>query len=150
MCSLYFDRLNEFHDVSPLQLHHIDNLAALLITMFEVIYSFGILFIACELCQRVDFAFSECNVMIDQFAWYSVPADVQRMLPLILNFMQQPIELKCFGSSSCDRETFKYVRLTTTRHCHSSHDKFFYHWKLYFQIVKTAFSYFTILRKFND
>lgn len=83
----------------------------LLITIFEVIYSFGVLLIACELGQRINLAFMECSDMFDQFEWYSFPAEIQRMLPLILNFMQQPIEVKCFGSTTNDRDTFKYVKL---------------------------------------
>jgi hypothetical protein len=45
--------------------------------------------------------------MIDQFKWYLFPSEIQRMLPLILNFAQQPIEIKCFGNMKNDRDTFK-------------------------------------------
>lgn len=93
-----------------LQQHHTDSWAKLSITICEVIYSFGILFTACELGQRVKFAFNECEDMIAQFKWYYFPAKIQRRLPLILNFAQQPIETKCCGSMACNRETFKNVR----------------------------------------
>ena len=79
--------------------------------MIQVTYAFGVMFVACELGQRLNLAFDECNDMIDQFNWYLFPAEIQRMLPLILNFMQQPVEIKCFGSTALDRETFKYVRV---------------------------------------
>lgn len=81
------------------------------ITIFEIFYAFGALLIACEVCQRVNIAFEECGDMVVQFEWYLFPIDIQRMLPLILNYMQQPIEIKCFGSVTCDRETFKFVRI---------------------------------------
>lgn len=77
--------------------------------MFEVFYSFGVLLIICEICQRVNFAFNECNEMTNQLQWYLFPADIQRMLPLIFNYMQQPVDIKFFGSAACDRETFKHV-----------------------------------------
>ena len=81
--------------------------------MVQVIYAFGVLLITCELGQQINLAFIDCSDMIDQFDWYLFPIEIQRMLPLILNFAQQPIEVKCFGSAACDRETFKYVRVYT-------------------------------------
>ena len=81
----------------------------MLTTIIEVAYAFGILFTACELGQRMNHAFNECNDMIDQFDWYLFPANIQRMLPIIINFAQQPIVIKCFGSTAAVRETFKYV-----------------------------------------
>lgn len=92
-----------------IQLHHSDGSKVLSITIFQVIYPFAVLLITCELCQQMNFAFDECNDMIVQFEWYLFPADVQRMLPLIINFTQQPVEINCFGSTAADRETFKYV-----------------------------------------
>lgn len=90
-------------------MHHSDNLAAFSITMIEAFYAFGLLFMACELCQRAIVVFDECSEMVDQLEWYLLPTKIQRMLPLILHFNQQPIEIKCFGSAACNRETFKYV-----------------------------------------
>lgn len=126
----------------PIQLHHSDISLALSITLFEVIYSFGVLFITCELGQRVNLAFNECNDMVEQFDWYSFPANVQRMLPLILHFMQQPIETKCFGSTTCDRETFKQVK-----HCNSISQaiRFIKCWKLDFEIFRWSTRRFHIL-----
>lgn len=69
------------------------------------------MFIACELCQRVNLAFSECNDITDQFEWYLFPAEAQRLLPMIIYFAQQPVDVKCYGSTACDRETFKSVSM---------------------------------------
>lgn len=79
--------------------------------MIEVIYAFGVLFVACEIGQRINLAFDDCPEMVNQCEWYSFPAEVQRIVPLILNFTQQPFVVKCFGSKACDRETFKCVSL---------------------------------------
>lgn len=81
----------------------------LLITIFEVIYAFGILFIACELGQCLNLAYDECSEMVNQFDWYLFPTEIQQMLPQILNFAQQSLEIKCYGTANCDRETFKSV-----------------------------------------
>lgn len=95
-----------------IQLHHEDNFAVILITMVEVFYGFGVMFVACELSQRVNLAFDECNDMITQFEWYLFPAEIQRMLPLTMKYTQQSVEINCFGSTACNRETFKYVSVT--------------------------------------
>lgn len=59
--------------------------------------------------QRTQLAFEESSAIVDQFEWYRFPAEIQRMMPLILSFTQQPVEFVCFGSIACNRETFKYV-----------------------------------------
>ena len=92
-----------------IQMHHDDDLLVLLGTMVKVNSSFGILLIACELCQQTNQAFDECSDMVKQFDWYLFPVEIQRTMPMILYFTQQPIELICFGSWPCNRETFKYV-----------------------------------------
>lgn len=93
------------------QMHHDGNLAVLFLTVIQVVYAIGILFISCELCYRISHAFDECSGMFDQLSWYRFPANIQRMLPMILHFTQQPIRIKLFGSSACNRVTFKYVSM---------------------------------------
>lgn len=114
-------------------------------------YAFGILSASCELGQRITVAFDECNVLIYHCDWYLSPVEIQRILPIIVNFAQQPIVIKCFGSAACDRETFKYVRVPQNLRL-----QFIFAGTdivsefLYFQIIKSAFSYFTMLRQFYD
>lgn len=58
--------------------------------------------------SRANVAFDECYEMIDQFEWHLLPAEIKRILPLILNFTQQPIS----GSAAVgDPETFKSAGL---------------------------------------
>lgn len=90
-------------------MQHGDDSAVLLITAFQIFYAFFFMFIGCELSQRVNVAFDECNDMVEQFDWYLLPSEIQRMLPFIMHFSQQPVEINCFGSWACDRATFKYV-----------------------------------------
>lgn len=77
----------------------------------EVVYAFGILFATCELCQRVNLGFAECNVVIMQFKWYLFPANIRRILPLIIHYTQQDVDINCFGTSACNRITFKLVSI---------------------------------------
>lgn len=81
----------------------------LLIIVIQTFYAFAILFIACELCQRVNLAFDQCRKILNRFKWYLFPMQIQRMLPILIHFAQQPIEIKWFGSKACDRKSYKYV-----------------------------------------
>lgn len=87
------------------------NLLALLLTVFVACYGLGILFLACELSQRLGNAFSEIDRMIEQLDWYLFPVNIRRLLPIIIAVAQKPVNLECFGSISCDRAVFKKVCL---------------------------------------
>lgn len=67
------------------------------------------------LCQSVvswvNESFDEYNDKVNQFDWYAFPMNIQRVLPMILNFIQQPIKVTCFGRAACDRDLLKYVSL---------------------------------------
>lgn len=82
-----------------------------MVSILSVIYALGILLVACELGQRTGLAFVECYDLIVQFDWFLFPAEIQRMIPMILIFTQQPFEIECFGNMSCNRDTFKYVSI---------------------------------------
>lgn len=72
-------------------------------------WSLILAFIPNELGERMGSAMSEINDLTEQFDWYSFPIEIQKMLPIILIIVQQPITIKCFGSISCTRETFQAV-----------------------------------------
>lgn len=48
---------------------------------------------------------------MDEFDWYLFPSEIQRMLPIIMMYAQQPVGIACFGSTTCNRDTFKYVSM---------------------------------------
>lgn len=91
----------------------------LLFTIFCIFYAFGVLLMACECGQGATTAFERCSEIVDQFAWYLFPAEIQRMLPMVLAFTQKPIDIKCFGSAACDRDLFKYVSINIEPTQHS-------------------------------
>lgn len=68
-----------------------------------------IVFIVSELGQRLNNAFEEIDLTIEQFDWYIFPIEIQRMLPMIIANAQQTVSLECFGSIACAREVFKNV-----------------------------------------
>lgn len=80
-----------------------------------LVWSFAIIFSVCEFGEGLSGTFGEINYLYDQFAWYLFPNDVQHMLSTLMIFAQRPIELRVFGSVSCERITFKKVRKFTKR-----------------------------------
>lgn len=74
-----------------------------------MLYAIGIVFAFCELCQRVTDAFAEIADELKMLDWYRFPQEIQRMLPIILLGIEQPVFIECFGSISGLRETFKKV-----------------------------------------
>lgn len=117
--------------------------------IFYASYAFGLIFITCELGQRLSDAFEEINNQIGKFNWYWFPNNLKAILPHIIMVSQQPVDLGCFGSITCSRNSFKKVSFF------KEIIKIWWEFDLHycnftFQVVNSAFSYFTVLRKFND
>ena len=74
-------------------------------------WSFALVFIVCELGQRVSNGFDDIDSKIDQLRWYKLPKDLWRMLPILMAGSQNPARLAVFGSIKCNRESFKLVRI---------------------------------------
>lgn len=91
---------------------------ALLLTMIDACIAFATIFIACELSQRVETAFEEIVVDIEQLQWYLLPKKLKQTLPIVIIIVQQPVSLECFGSISCNRDVFKKVN--SCKHFYSS------------------------------
>ena len=83
----------------------------LLLTSFYGLYAFGVALAICEFGQYESDAFQEIDDEIEAFDWYLYSHEIQQMLPIILMAVQQPVELKYFGSFSAVRENFKKVSL---------------------------------------
>lgn len=80
-------------------------------TAFEVFYSFCVVFIACELGERLMSEFEDIDYVICQFDWYLLPAEVQKIIPTIIINAQQAVCIECFGSTNTNREAFQKVCL---------------------------------------
>lgn len=75
----------------------------------EVFWSFGGIFFYCECGQWISESFEEIDDEVDRLNWYLLPVEINRMLPAIMANVQRPVELACFASISCGRESFKKV-----------------------------------------
>lgn len=71
------------------------------------------LFFTFEFGQQLRNAFGEIDHVFDQFNWYLFPIEVKRILPTVILYVQQPVQLKFFGSYSCNREHSKRVSHTS-------------------------------------
>lgn len=78
------------------------------VQLFGVVF---ILFIACELPEQTLNKITEINHEISQLNWYLFPSKMKKMLPLFVAVANdvEIVEIKCFGSIPCNRETFKGV-----------------------------------------
>lgn len=63
----------------------------------EMFWTFGAIFIGCELCERVSSGYSEIDDAVNQFDWYLFSPKVKRFLPMVIINTQKPIIFKCFG-----------------------------------------------------
>lgn len=100
---------------SPFQSQN--NIDTLFISIFEMFCSIIVLFVTCELGDQISMEFDEINDQINEFNWYLCPLNVQKMLPAMMMNLQQPVDFKCFGSSACNRSTFKEVSQYDTDSC---------------------------------
>lgn len=96
-----------FPHVIELQSNGEINLNRMIMPVLELVVSFLLVFISCELIGRINYGFEAIGNI--QHEWYLFPSNVQKMLPLILLYAQQPVNINCFGSIPCNRETFKKV-----------------------------------------
>lgn len=80
--------------------------------IIELVCSFTLLLLACELAGRLSYRFENVNDLIDQFDWYAFPLEMQKILPVMMMNAQQPVEVKSFGSIASNRETFRKVSET--------------------------------------
>lgn len=76
---------------------------------------FGLVFLSCEIGQRLTDTFDEIYRKFKKSAWYLFPIEVQRMLPTILIGVQETIVFDCFGILDISREQFKKVNTDRCR-----------------------------------
>lgn len=88
-----------------------NNFTALAYRFFELFISFALLFLCCELADQISSEFEGFHGRVDAMNWYLLPLKVQKLLPLIMQYSQQPVEYECLGCLISNRDTFKKVSL---------------------------------------
>lgn len=79
--------------------------------IIESICAFGLVGCSCEMGQRFTTEFDDVGDAVDKLNWYLFPIGVQRLLPTVIISAQQQLTIECFGSVSCQRESFKKVSI---------------------------------------
>lgn len=80
-----------------------------MVLCYNVFWSFVIIYAVCMFGQEVSNAFDDIRHEIEQIRWYYLPPHIQQMLPTIIIVSQKSVDLRIFGSISCDLVTFKKV-----------------------------------------
>ncbi|XP_031618676.1 odorant receptor Or2-like [Contarinia nasturtii] len=95
---------------------------ALLITIWQLFWTFAFLFLYCYRGEEVTSAFEELADEISQCEWDSLPYQLQRILPIVLIAAKESVQIKTYGFA-CTHERFQ-------------------------KIVNGGYSYYAILREF--
>lgn len=118
-----------------------------MILLCEMFWSFALIFIYCEFGERVSTGFSELNDAINQFNWYTFPIEIQRDLPIVMIFAQEPVVVSGFGNIACVRLTFKSVSAINSWTRLKSFNS--QNVSALFQVVSKGFKRFMMLREFG-
>lgn len=81
-----------------------------------ILLCFGALLLVlftCEAGQQFSNAFSKVDDIVCQLNFYLLPIEIQRMLPILIMYAQEPLVVVFFGSLSGTREQFKKVRISS-------------------------------------
>lgn len=106
-------------------------------------------YLPCEFGEQLSNGIVEIDDCIDQFNWYLFPLEIRQMLPIILISVQQPVEIRFFGSVACNRDSFKKVRLAMLKFIQGKEGTLEFKVSCLFQIINCTFSYFMVLREFT-
>lgn len=112
----------------------------------DLSWSFGAVFVSCELCHRAVYAHDKIANDFGNLNWYSFPFKTWKFLPIIISNVQQPIVIRCFGSISCTRETFKMVSRCCL-HIDYFVEHFLNNHKICSQVVHKGFSFYMVFRQ---
>lgn len=80
-----------------------------------VLCSFVLIYLLCELGQKVTDRFGVFHTELYQCHWYCFSIEIQRMLAIFLLDTQQPVFIHSSGDILCTREVFKKVILKQKR-----------------------------------
>lgn len=72
-------------------------------------WSFALVFIFCELGERVSTGFTEISDVINQFEWYLFPIGIRQTLPIVICYVQKPVVIHGIGNIACVRLMFEKV-----------------------------------------
>lgn len=72
-------------------------------------FAFALIFLFCEVGERIISACDRINDEIWMSFWYEFPSDIKKMLSFVISFAQHPIKIHGLGNIQCNRQSFKEV-----------------------------------------
>lgn len=78
--------------------------------LFLIFWSFCTIFYWCETGEIITNGFDEIGEQIWQCEWYKFPDKLQRVMPTVINGIQQPVIITGFANLKLTRQSFKQVK----------------------------------------
>lgn len=75
----------------------------------EMFWAFTLIFVVCEFGDNVSYTFSKIDYEALRLDWYSLPVNLWKMVPSVILYAQRPVYIQVFGSTACNRLSFKNV-----------------------------------------
>lgn len=82
-------------------------LVPLVLAIVDAFDYYAVMFVVCEVSQQFTNEFEGIYKVTDRFDWYAFGNEIKAMLPTLVIILQRPVGIKCFGSFSSNRESFK-------------------------------------------
>lgn len=89
---------------------HTSNQFDIIFISFLLFWTIVLIFIFCELGERVTQQFNEFNEQFCQCNWYLFPIEMQRMFIIVISNTQRPAIIEGYANIVCTRDAFKQVR----------------------------------------
>lgn len=72
--------------------------------------AFAVIFLFCEVGQRIIDESNEATTNLIVIEWYTYPMAIKKIYPIIIMGTNEPVKLCGMGNIVCTREAFKNVR----------------------------------------
>lgn len=82
----------------------------IIVIILLLFWAFSIIFLYCEIGERVTHEFNEFNEQFCQCNWYSFSIEMQRMFIIVMSNTQRPAIIQGYANTVCTRDAFKQVR----------------------------------------
>lgn len=89
-------------------------LVEIFVPLILSLWVFGVLFIVCDVGERMICLFGVFGEEVERCDWYRLPIEMQRMYSILLSDTQQSKCITCYGDIQCKRETSKKVHFIET------------------------------------
>lgn len=73
------------------------------------ICQFSWIYLLCNNGEEVSSKFGKLSDSFFHCSWYTFPTDLQKLIPIVINFAQKDVRMNGIGNLACTRETFKQV-----------------------------------------